>query len=69
MKGFMMVQNDITHVSDVNVTYGKVPLLSKEEIEVIVTNSQSIEGYDSASKTYEDEVEAFMKKHNVKVSA
>jgi len=64
-----MVQNDTTHVSDVNVTCGKVPLLSKEEIEVIVTNSQAIEGYDSASKKYEDEVEAFMKKHNVKVSA
>ncbi len=65
----MMVQNDTIHVSDINVTYGKVPLLSKEEIEVIVTNSQAIEGYDSASKKYEDEVEAFMKKHNVKVSA
>lgn len=65
----MMVENDTTHVSDVNVAYGKTPLLSEEEIEVIVTNSQAIEGYKPTSKEYENEVEAFMKKHNVKVSA
>ena len=47
---------------------GKLPLLSKEEIEVIVRNSQAIEGYIPASKEYEESVEAFMQKHNVKVS-
>ena len=56
-------------VSDVNVAYKKAPLLSKEEIEVIVNNSQAIEGYVSESKEYEDAVEVFMQKHNVKVSA
>ena len=65
----MMLKNDINHVSDVDMAYGKAPLLSKEEIEVIVTNSQAIEGYEPASQEYENEVEAFMKKHNVKVSA
>jgi len=64
-----MVKNDINHISDVDISYGKIPLLSKEEIENIVTNSQAIEGYELASKEYEREVEAFMKKHNVKVSA
>jgi CTP synthase (UTP-ammonia lyase) len=65
----MMITNDITHVSDVTTTYGKAPLLSKEEIEKIVENSQRIEGYKPASKEYEDKVEAFMQEHNVKVSA
>lgn len=63
-----MVQNDTTHVSDVNVSYGKVPLLSKEEIEVIVTNSQAIEGYEPACKDVKKRMQALMKKHNVKVS-
>jgi len=65
----MMTKNDTNHVSDVDIAYGKLPLLSKEEIENIVTSSQAIEGYKPASKEYEKEVEAFMKKHNVKVSA
>ena len=68
MKGFMMVQNDTTHVSDVNVTYGKVPLLSKEEIGVIVRNSQRIEGYVPASTERKKRVQALMEKHSVKVS-
>ena len=63
-----MVQNDTTHVSDVNVAYGKVPLLSKEEIEVIVTNSQAIEGYATASTERKEKVQALMKKYSVKVS-
>lgn len=57
------------YVSDVTVVYKNTPLLSKEEIEVLVCNSQAIEGYKPASKEYEDTVEAFMLKHNVKVSA
>jgi len=64
-----MIINDTTHVSDVTTAYGKVPLLSKEEIEIIVRNSQAIEGYEPASKELREHVENFMKKHNVKVSA
>lgn len=45
------------------------PVLSSEEVEIIVKNSQRIEGYEPVSKTLEAEVKAFMKKHNVKVSA
>jgi len=56
-------------VSDVKVSYGKKPLLTKEEIEKTVKNSQRIEGYESISKELELEVEAFMKEHNVQVSA
>ena len=43
--------------------------LSKEEIRKTVENSQRIEGYEPVSKEFEAEVEAFMLKHNVKVSA
>ena len=43
--------------------------LSSEEIEKIVENSQRIEGYEPISKKLELEVEAFMKEHNVQVSA
>jgi len=43
--------------------------LSKEEIKKTVENSQRIEGYEPVSKEFEAEVEAFMIKHNVKVSA
>ncbi len=64
-----MLNSDTTHVSDVDMTYEKKPLLSKDEITNIVENSQRIEGYVSASKEYEDTVEAFMLEHNVKVSA
>ena len=65
----MMNNNDNIHVSDVAIAYEKAPLLSQEEIELIVSNSQAIEGYTSASKEYEESVEAFMQIHNVKVSA
>lgn len=63
-----MIVNDTTHVSDVTTSYGKAPLLSKEEIEVIVRNSQAIEGYTPASKDIKEQMKALMKKHNVKVS-
>lgn len=43
--------------------------LSEEEIAKTVENSQRIEGYKPASKELESEVEAFMVKHNVQVSA
>ncbi len=43
--------------------------LSKEEIQKTVENSQRIEGYEPVSEEFETEVEAFMLKHNVKVSA
>ena len=56
-------------VSDIKVPYGKKPLLTKEEIRKTVENSQRIEGYESASKELELEVEVFMAKHNVQVSA
>jgi acyl CoA:acetate/3-ketoacid CoA transferase beta subunit len=64
----MMITNDITHVSDVTTTYGKAPLLSKEEIEVVVRNSQAIEGYKPASIETRKRVQALMEKHSVKVS-
>jgi len=64
-----MLNNDTSHVSNVDMSYGKKPLLSKDEIIKIVENSQRIEGYEPASKEYEDTVEAFMLEHNVKVSA
>jgi hypothetical protein len=66
---FMMLNNDTSFVSDVDMAYKNKPLLSKDEIVKIVENSQRIEGYESASKEYEDTVEAFMLEHNVKVSA
>ena len=56
-------------VSDVKTPYGKKPLLTKEEIRKTVENSQRIEGYETISKELELEVEAFMAKHNVQVSA
>ena len=56
------------HVAEASIPYGKAPLMSEEEIEMTVRNSQAIEGYPAYSKEYEDSVEAFMKKHNVKVS-
>ena len=56
-------------VKDVDISYGKKYTLSKEEIKKIVKNSQLIEGYEPASKDLELQVEAFMAKHNVKVSA
>jgi len=56
-------------VSDVKVPYKKKPLLTKEEIRKTVENSQRIEGYEPISKELELEVEAFMAKHNVQVSA
>ncbi len=43
--------------------------LSKEEIRKTVENSQRIEGYEPVSEEFESEVEAFMLKNNVKVSA
>ncbi len=43
--------------------------LSKEEIQKTVENFQRIEGYEPVSEEFETEVEAFMLKHNVKVSA
>jgi len=56
-------------VSDIKVPYKKKPLLTKEEIRKTVENSQRIEGYETISKELELEVEAFMAKHNVQVSA
>jgi len=56
-------------VSDVKTSYGRSPLLSKDEIQKVVENSQRIEGYEPISKRLELEVEAFMKEHNVQVSA
>ena len=56
-------------VSDVKTPYRKKPLLTKDEIRKTVENSQRIEGYEPISKELELEVEAFMAKHNVKVSA
>ena len=43
--------------------------LSNREIEKIVENSQRIEGYESLSEEYEEEVEVYMKRHNLEVSA
>ena len=55
-------------VKDIDMSYGKKYALSEEEIKKIVETSQRIEGYEPPSKEYELEVEAFMVKHNVKVS-
>ena len=44
------------------------PLLSFEEIKMIVKNSQRIEGYEKASKKTKERVQALMEKHSVKVS-
>jgi hypothetical protein len=49
-------------------TVDKTPL-SDEEIAKIVKNSQKIEGYEPPSKELELEVEAFMQRHNLEVSA
>ena len=46
-----------------------IPLLTKDEILKVVENSQRIEGYEAVSKELELEVEAFMVKYNVQVSA
>jgi len=43
--------------------------LSADEIQKVVENSQRIEGYEPVSKEFESRVEAFMVKHNVKISA
>jgi len=43
--------------------------LSNKEIEKIIENSQRIEGYESLSKEFEQEVELYMKRHNLEVSA
>jgi len=43
--------------------------LSPDEIKKIVENSQRIEGYEPVSKELELEVEAFMVKNNVQISA
>jgi len=43
--------------------------LSTDEIQKVVENSQRIEGYEPVSKEFESRVEAFMVKHNVKISA
>jgi Fic family protein len=64
----MMPNNDTAHVSDVDMTYEKKPLLSKEEIAKIVENSQRIEGYETASVDVKKRVQALMEKHSVKVS-
>ena len=63
-----MTLNEKSYVSDVDVAYGKVLLLSKEEIEVIVANSQAIEGYKPVSTERKERVRALMEKHSVKVS-
>ena len=43
--------------------------LSNSEIEKSVENSQRIEGYEPLSKEYEKEVEVYIKRHNLEVSA
>ena len=43
--------------------------LSPDEIKKIVENSQRIEGYEPVSQELELEVEAFMVKNNVQISA
>ncbi len=43
--------------------------LSFEEIAKVVETSQRIEGYEPVSKEFELEVEAFMIRHNLEVSA
>jgi len=43
--------------------------LSSDEIAKVVETSQRIEGYEPASKELELEVEAFMARHNLEVSA
>jgi len=43
--------------------------LSFEEIAKVVEVSQKIEGYEPVSKEFELEVEAFMIRHNLEVSA
>jgi len=40
-----------------------------EEIAKVVETSQQIEGYEPVSKEFELEVEAFMMRHNLEVSA
>jgi len=65
----VMVVETNSSVKDVDISYGKKYALSEEEIRKIVENSQRIEGYEPASKDLELQVEAFMAKHNVKVSA
>ncbi len=64
----MMTPNEVNHISDVSTVYGKSSVLSKEEIEVIVTNSQAIEGYAPASTETKERVQALMEKYSVKVS-
>lgn len=63
-----MTPDEVNHVSDVSTVYGKSSVLSKEEIEVIVTNSQAIEGYTPASTETKERVQALMEKYSVKVS-
>jgi hypothetical protein len=63
-----MVDHDTSDVSDDATNYEQKALLTLEEIEVIVRNSQAIEGYTSASKDVKERIEALIKKHNVKVS-
>lgn len=43
--------------------------LSNREIEKIVENSQRIEGYEPLNKEYEEEIELYMKRYNIEVSA
>jgi len=43
--------------------------LSFEEIAKVVETSQKIEGYEPISKEFELEVEMFMTRHNIEVSA
>ena len=64
----MMSVETNNSVKDVDISYGKKYTLSEEEIKKIVENSQRIEGYEPVSEAYELEIEAFMAKHNVKVS-
>jgi len=63
------IQNELQKIVDGFTSYEKKPLLSKEEIQKVVENSQRIEGYKPVSKELELEVEAFMAKYNVQVSA
>jgi hypothetical protein len=43
--------------------------IAKKDILKIVSNSQQIEGYKSASKSLAQKAKEFMAKHNVQVSA
>ena len=62
------IQNELQKIVDGFTSYDKKPLLSKEEIQKVVENSQRIEGYEPVSSVVKKRVKVLMQKHNVKVS-